>query len=78
MTTKEFIGVKVHYDNQGQKIWGVQNDGEYQMIADVRGWGAIQNLFLKKSGRLNEEKATAFQDELGQFIVDAINEKLNK
>jgi hypothetical protein len=83
---KKFIGDHVKYDEWGGGyIWG-----ESGMIADVvnvdepayegrepetpivsiRGWGAIQHLFKT----LDEQEA--FQDELGRFIQDAINEKL--
>lgn len=41
------------------------------MIAEVRGWGAIQNLFK------TQKEAADFQDELGKFIADAINYKLD-
>lgn len=72
MTVKEFIGNVVAYDNEGQVLFGVKNKGELQLIADVRGWGAIQNLFQ------TTEEADAFQDELGNWLADAINEKLKK
>jgi hypothetical protein len=48
------------------------------MIAEIRGWGAIQNMFINKDGSINFEDAEKFQDELGEFIADAINEKLMK
>lgn len=46
-------------------------------VADIRGWGNIINTF----GRTTEQQyyeAKLFQDEIGQFICDAINEKLNR
>ena len=39
-------------------------------IVSIRGWGAIQHLFKTR------EEREEFQDELGRFIQDAINEKL--
>lgn len=87
---KEFIGECVKYDEEGGGyIWGAVKDG-IQMIAQVkdvvdvaynfrtkespivsiRGWGAIQHLFK------TSEEQIAFQNELGIFIQDAINEKL--
>lgn len=75
---KEFIGDKATYDNFGQKIWGNKN-GNVQILADLRGWGAIQNLFMDNKGFLSQEglkNAEKFQDELGEWIVDAINQKL--
>ena len=67
---KEFIGEDTYYDNCGH-IFGVKG-GNYQKIANVSGWGAIQNMFK------NDEDAEKFQDELGQFIADAIKEKVNR
>lgn len=72
----DFIGEKVKYDNLGQYIWGVKGD-KLQMIADLRGWGAIQNLFAE-NGKIDMEAAEKFQDELGEWIVSAINEKLER
>lgn len=87
---KKFIGTHVKYDEWGGGyIWG---ENENQMVAQtidvdeppyegrepetpivsIRGWGAIQHLF--KTQREQED----FQDELGRFIADAINEKLEK
>lgn len=89
---KKFIGTSVKYDEWGGGyIWG-QYDSKNgsQMIAQVvdvdepayegrepetpivsiRGWGAIQHLFK------TTEEQEQFQDELGKFIQDAINEKL--
>ena len=69
----DFIGTHVRYDRDGTMIWGVQPNGEHQLVLDVRGWGAIQNLPQFKN---NELEAGNFQDAVGQFFVDAINEKL--
>jgi hypothetical protein len=82
---KSFIGDNVYYDEHGGGyIWGVKKDKEVQMIAQVedveegnpvvsiRGWGAIQNL---KNLPCSPEQ---FQDYLGEFIVEAINEKLER
>jgi hypothetical protein len=74
----EFIGEKASYDENGLKIWGINKAGGYQMLADVRGWGAIQNLFKDKKGKIDMDKAEKFQDELGVWIAEAINEKLSR
>ena len=71
MKIKDFIGEEVRYDEHGQIIFGVHGDYETRLV-DVRGWGAIQQLDM------SYEKQEAFQDELGQFVADAINEKLAK
>ena len=52
----------VEYHDMGSYI----NDADGKMIADVRGWGWIQKLD-------NPEET---QDEIGEFIAQAINEKL--
>ena len=78
MKVTDFIGVKATYDEHGQYIWGVDKKGGYQKLADLRGWGAIQNIFKTKGGLIDEEKAASFQDELGRWLVDAINEKLER
>jgi hypothetical protein len=76
MNVQDFIGEKATYDPDGQYIWGVGYDGEYQKLADLRGWGAIQNAFMSNGGMVDQEKAASFQDELGRWLADAINEKL--
>ena len=68
---KELLG-KPYYDSFGQIIFGKQRDGNDQRLLDVRSWGAIQNMFK------TEEEAEAFQDEFGQFVVDAIKEKMER
>ncbi len=54
-----------------------KNDGLHAFL-DVRGWGRIQNLHKEKGGSINMEAASKFQDEVGQWITDAINEKLER
>jgi len=76
MKPEEFLKGKFKYDNDGQYIWLVQPSGNHQKIADLRGWGAIQNLFADKSGKIDMKKAEAFQDELGEWVAIALNEKL--
>lgn len=84
---KSFIGKRVYYDTYGGGyIWGepVNKKEGQQMIAQVedveegnavvsiRGWGAIQHL---KNLPCSPHQ---FQDELGKFIAEAINEKLER
>lgn len=78
MKPSDFIGEKAVYDEDGQFIWGVEKNGGYQKIADLRGWGAIQNLFKNPNGTIDEAAAMKYQDDLGKWIVDAINEKLER
>jgi hypothetical protein len=72
MTIKEWLK-DVYYDQWGQYLWSKQDtDGGSQMIGEVRGWGALQNEFE------TEIEAAVFQDEVGKFIAEAINEKVQR
>jgi len=85
---KKFIGQAKYDEWGGGYIWGNNPQGN-QMIAQIndmpdatyevvnevlsiRGWGAIQHMFP------TIESAEEFQDELGRFIAEAINEKIEK
>lgn len=70
MTIQQWLK-DVYYDEYGQYLWSKQNDGS-QMIGEVRGWGRLQNEFQ------TEQEAAKFQDEIGKFIAEAINEKIQK
>jgi hypothetical protein len=76
MKVTDFLKGKFKYDNMGQYIWLVESDGNHQKIADIRGWGRIQHFFMDKKGKLDEKAAEAFQDEYGQWVVDALNKAL--
>jgi hypothetical protein len=69
MTIQEWLK-DVHYDGFGQHLWS-ESDGN-QLIGQVRGWGALQHEFE------TENEAEEFQDAVGQFIADAINEKVKR
>ncbi len=73
MEIKDFITGKVTYDEHGQYFWVVDPKGGMQMLGELRGWGHIQNMFNDDQGA-----AGAFQDQLGQFVADAINEKMER
>lgn len=76
MTIQEWFRDGVRYDSEGTQIWAEERtkDAVYlHHVADIRGWGEMQNLF-----KLDMNKAAAFQDEVGKFVAEAINEKLAK
>ena len=77
MKIHEYLKGKLKYDNNGQFIWLIQPNGNYQKFADLRGWGAIQNLFADKKGKINIEEAAKFQDDLGQWMVDVLNKQIS-
>lgn len=74
----DFIGKMAKYDEHGNNIFGVSEDCKLQNIADVRGWGAIQNLFKNKDGAIRFDEAKEFQDKMGKWIAEAITEKLER
>ena len=79
MKVKDFINGKVTYDKfGGQYFWINEPKGGTQMLAELRGWGHIQNMFKNKNGTINEDDAGKYQDEIGDWIADAINEKLER
>lgn len=76
MTIKDWFRNEVQYDNDGTQIWVIEKtkDAHYMHhVADVRGWGEMLNLF-----NLDYDKAAEFQDRVGKFIAEAINEKLER
>lgn len=75
----KFIGESVMFDEfGGGYVWGLHSDGSEQMIAEVRGYGAIQNLFKEHNGFVDSDKSDEFQDAMGKFIAEAINEKIER
>lgn len=86
MTIKEWLS-NVYYDEFGTHIWNEEKDGGSQLVVDVRGWGRIQNEFElpKEKGesdidhkRRMTQAAAKFQDSVGNFIVEAIKEKIQR
>lgn len=78
-TVRDFLGKEVYYDEQGQIIWGKGKDGYERVfdLGDIRGWGSIQHLFKEGDG-IDMSAAANFQDQVGRFVVEAINEKLKR
>lgn len=70
----DFLG-KAEYDKDGGLIWACHGEGDgatLTRILDVRAWGTISQMFKE------QEEAALFQDKMGQFIADAINEKIKR
>ena len=79
MKPQDFLGEKVRFDEFGSGYFWAEDKGNGdQMIAEIRGWGAIQNLFKNKNGSIDFKKAEKYQDDLGKWIAEAINEKLER
>ena len=71
MTIEKWLS-DVYYDEYGTHVWNKEQDGGNQLVADIRGWGRLQNEFS------TQEQAEQFQNEVGEFIVQAIKEKILK
>ena len=72
MTIKEWLA-NVEYDQYGGTyIWSKDEKEGLEMVAEVRGWGALKHEFETK------EEAKKFQDEVGEFIAKAIREKVER
>lgn len=72
MTIEKWLS-DVYYDEYGTHIWNREDaDGGSQLVADVRGWGRLQNEFK------TQDEAAKFQDKVGKFIADAIREKIQR
>lgn len=67
----------IKYDPDGTFLWSIDENGGLQKVADIRAWGAIQNLFKDGNG-YDMKSAAKFQDEMGEFVAAAINDKLEK
>lgn len=73
MTLQEYLKGTIYYIAEGQMILCEKKDNNNSHILDVssvRGWGEIQHLFK------TSKEAEDFQDSLGEFITEAIKEKI--
>jgi DNA-directed RNA polymerase alpha subunit len=70
---RDFIG-KVSYQGDGLAtyIWSKKKDGGRDLIAIVDGYDGIREMFK------TDKEQDAFQDAMGEFIAEAINEKIQR
>lgn len=73
---QELIGQKAVFESG--YIFGVDKKDGHQTLCAVRAWGAIQNLFVNEDKTIDIEKAESFQDYFGEWIADAIEQKLKR
>ena len=71
MTVEKWLS-DVYYDEWGVRISNKKDIGVSQLVADIRGWGAIQHLFK------TQDEGQKFQNEVGEFIAEAIKEKIQR
>ncbi len=79
MDINKFIAGKVTYDKFGGKYFWIDDPKTgSQMLAEMRGWGHIQYMFKDKNGNLDTNAAKEYQDKIGEWIAEAINEKMER
>jgi hypothetical protein len=66
MEIKEWVK-DCYYDPESQKIFSIEG----KHLIDIRGWGDLSKVFK------SDDERNEFQDKLGSFIAEAINEKAN-
>jgi hypothetical protein len=78
MKVEDYINGNVTYDKDGQYFWIHGKSNGIKMLAELRGWGHIQNIFARNSKKcdIDMDAAAKFQDEVGEWIADAINAKI--
>lgn len=57
----------IEYDPENRTLTADEGDNH---VANIRGWSSIRKLFA------TDQEAGEFQDEMGKWIADAINQKL--
>jgi hypothetical protein len=57
----------IEYDPENRTLTADEGDNH---VANIRGWSSIRKLFS------TDQEAGEFQDEMGKWIADAINQKL--
>lgn len=76
---KDLINGKVTYDKHGGLYFWINDPkGGTQMLAEMRGWGHIQNMFKDPEGFIDADEAGKYQDKVGNWIAEAINEKMER
>jgi len=76
MNIRDYIKSEVYYSPHGQQIFFKNEKGGDQLLLDVRGWGNIQYLFQDENKNIDFRKAENFQDFIGEWIAESINQKL--
>jgi hypothetical protein len=74
MDLKTYLKNGTHYDDNSRNILlrDCKNRNDVNLFLNVRGWGHIQYLFD------NEHDAYDFHDSIGEFVAQAVNEKIER
>lgn len=74
----DLIDGKLIYIAEEQNIYIEDADGRIRLLLELRGWAPIQKLFSNKKGAVDFKEAGKFQDKIGEWVIDSLNESLNK
>lgn len=75
-TIPGYLGCKVYYDKDKGEIFASGENDVPKIILQIRGLRHIEKAFQGINHKLHE--ACKFQDEMAEWVVDAINSKLKK
>lgn len=72
----EYLSQDIRYESLNGYIVFPTTDLNFRVIAEVRGRGSLDALIQDENGMVNPDKVQELKKELGEFIVEAIKEKL--
>lgn len=78
MKAADFIGPKVKFDATTDTLWSKREDGKFQLLAHLSGKGGIDEIFRDEAGKVDVSSAVSLFTDMGHWITDAINEKLER
>ena len=74
----QYLTADINYEAVSGYIVFPTSDLNLRVIAEVRGRGSLDALIQDENGMVNPYKVQELKKELGEFIVEAIKEKLKK
>lgn len=74
----QYLTADINYEAVNGYIVFPTSDLNFRVIAEVRGRGSLDALIQDENGMVNPDKVQELKKELGEFIVEAIKEKLKK
>jgi hypothetical protein len=74
----QYLTADINYEAVSGYIIFPTSDLNLRVIAEVRGRGSLDALIQDENGMVNPDKVQELKKELGEFIVEAIKEKLKK
>ena len=75
---KRYLSNEISYEKYSGYIVFPTTDLNMRVIAEVRGRGSLDALVQEAYGIINPNKVQELKSELGNFIVEAIKEKVKR